>query len=196
MIEKNLPLSDSDIRPFLRSKLLQKHADESNTVIIDELGLCRGQVRVDVSVVNGLMHGYEIKSDRDSLRRLTAQSDLYGKVLDQATMVVGYRHLAEVLDILPVWWGVLLVQRSAHGLKLKTVRKPRNNPDRDPRSLVELLWFDDSIALLEARNAARGFRGKPRWIVWDRICELFSVDDIANAVRCQLKARAKQQVSV
>jgi hypothetical protein len=192
----DLVLGDSDIRPVLRSRLRLKHANDADTVIIEELGLCRGQVRVDVSVVNGLLHGYEIKSDRDSLRRLTAQTELYGKVLDRATMVVGYRHLAEILDTLPIWWGILLVQRSTHGLRLKTVRKPRNNPTRDPRSLVELLWFDNAMALLEERNAARGFRGKPRWIVWDRICELFCVKEIAKAVRDHLKARAKQQVSV
>jgi len=28
---------------------------------------------------NGLLHGYEIKSDRDSLRRLATQVDVYGK---------------------------------------------------------------------------------------------------------------------
>jgi hypothetical protein len=195
-MSNNLVLGDSDIRPVLRSRLRLKHANDTDTVVIEELGLCRGQVRVDVSVVNGLLHGYEIKSDRDSLRRLTAQTELYGKVLDRATVVVGCRHLAKVLDTVPIWWGILLIQRSANGLHFKTVRKPRNNPNRDPRSLVELLWFDEALALLEERNAARGFRGKPRWIVWDRVCELFGVNEIAKAVRGHLKARAKQQVPV
>ncbi len=193
---KTIILGDSDIRQVLRSKLLLKHATESDTVVIEELGLCRGQVRVDVSVVNGLLHGYEIKSDRDSLQRLSAQAELYGKVLDRATLVVGDRHLGEALDIVPGWWGILLVHRSANGLKFKTVRRPGNNPNRDPRALVELLWLDDAIALLEERDAARGFRGKPRWVVWDRVCELFGINEIAKAVRVHLKARAKKRVPV
>ena len=94
----NLLLGDAEIRSVLRSRLSQKHTRTSRTVFIEELGLCRGQVRVDLSVVNGLLHGYEIKSDRDSLRRLSGQVELYGKVFDRATLVVGERHLAEALD--------------------------------------------------------------------------------------------------
>ena len=66
--------------------------------MVDELGVCRGQVRIDVAVVNGRFHGYEIKSDRDSLRRLDGQVDLYSKVLDRATIVVGDRHFTEALN--------------------------------------------------------------------------------------------------
>lgn len=190
---KDTVLGDSEIRSVLRSQLSQKHACKSRTVFIEELGLCRGQVRVDLSVVNGLLHGYEIKSDRDSLRRLNGQIELYGKVFDRATLVVGERHLAEALDSVPEWWGVLLARRSAKGLQLKAMRAARSNPKKDPRALVELLWLDDALAMLEERDAARGYRGKARWIVWDRVCELCSLNEIAKAVRTQLKARAKKR---
>ena len=193
-MSNNLLLGDAEIRFVLRSRLSQKHANKSRTVFIEELGLCRGQVRVDLSVVNGLLHGYEIKSDRDSLRRLNNQVELYGKVFDRATLVVGERHLAEALDNVPAWWGILLAHRSANKLQIKTVRSPRSNPKKDPRALVELLWLDDALALLEERDAARGYRGKARWIVWDRVCELCSLNEIAKAVRTQLKARAKKRV--
>lgn len=195
-MSNNLLLGDAEIRFVLRSRLSQKHANKSRTVFIEELGLCRGQVRVDLSVVNGLLHGYEIKSDRDSLRRLNNQVELYGKVFDRATLVVGERHLAEALDNVPAWWGILLAHRSATKPQIKTVRSPRSNPKKDPRALVELLWLDDALALLEERDAARGYRGKARWIVWDRVCELCSLNEIAKAVRTQLKARAKKRVPV
>src|SRR3990172_9569406 len=94
-------LADSDIRPALKALLSGRHSKERGTFILDELGICRGQVRVDIAVVNGIVHGYEIKSDRDSLRRLGAQVDLYGKVLNRATLVVGQRHLKEALDVVP-----------------------------------------------------------------------------------------------
>jgi hypothetical protein len=195
-MSNNLALGDSEIRSVLRSSLSKKHAHTSRTVFIEELGLCRGQVRVDLSVVNGLLHGYEIKSDRDSFRRLRGQVELYGKVLDRATLVVGERHLDEALDNVPEWWGILLAHRSAKGLQLKTMRSPRSNPKKDPRALVELLWLEDALALLEKRDTARGFRGKARWIVWDRVCEICSLNEIARAVKIQLKARAKKRVPV
>lgn len=182
--------SDADIRPALRARLLARHAREADTTIIDELGLCRGQARVDVAVVNGLLHGYEIKSERDSLRRLDSQVEFYGRVLDRATLVVGDRHLTRALSLVPEWWGVLRIHPTAKGLRFKAVRRGRKNLCRNSRSLVELLWLDDAIALLEQRGAARGVRGKPRRIVWDRVCQSFDVDEIATAVRARLKARA------
>lgn len=195
-MNNNIILGDAEIRSILRSRLSKKHDPTSRTVFIEELGLCRGQVRVDLSVVNGLLHGYEIKSDRDSFRRLRGQVELYGKVFDRATLVVGERHLDEALNNVPEWWGILLAHQSAKGLQLKTIRTPRSNPKKDPRALVELLWLDDALALLEERDAARGYRGKARWIVWDRVCELCSLDEIAKAVRTQLKTRAKKRVPV
>jgi len=193
---KDIVLGDSEIRSLLRSRLSPKPTDRSRTILIEELVLCRGLVRVDLSVVNGRLHGYEIKSDRDSLRRLAAQAEIYGKVFDRATLVVGERHLAQARQGVPDWWGILLVRRSTNGLQLKTVRSPRNNPQKDPRALVELLWRDAAMALLEKLDAATGVRGKPRWMAWDRICTVCGVEEIGAAVRAQLKARAKKRVPV
>jgi hypothetical protein len=41
----------------------------------------------------------------------------------------------------------------------------------------------------------RGARGKPRELVWDRVCEHFDVTEIAAAVRERLKARATQRAA-
>jgi len=188
------PLRDTDIRPALCSHILDRLADVDDTAILEELGICRGQVRADLAVVNGQLHGYEIKSDRDTSRRLAGQADSYSKVFDRATLVVGEQLIAEALAAVPDWWGILQLRPSTTGLLFKTIRRARSNPRRDPRSLVEFLWLADAIALLEQRGVARGARGKPRRFVWDRICEHFDVDEIAAAVRNQLKARAGQQV--
>jgi hypothetical protein len=186
-------LGDPDIRPALRSNLVTRYADQADTVLVEELGVCGGRVRLDLVVVNGAIHGYEIKSDRDSLRRLDAQIDFYGKVLDRATLVAGERHLSGVLDLLPRWWGVLCAHQANRTLQFETVRRGQKNPGRDPRCLVEFLWLEDALALLETRDSARGVRGKPRRFAWDRICDRFSVDEIAAAVRAQLRARATTQ---
>jgi hypothetical protein len=114
-------------------------------------------------------------------------------VLDQATLVVGSRLLSEAVDVVPRWWGVLRVLSTPRGLEFRTIRRGRRNPQRNARAMVELLWFDHALALLEQHDAARGVRGKPRRFVWDRICDRFNVDEIAKAVREQLKARATLQ---
>jgi hypothetical protein len=49
--------------------------------MLDEFGLEHGEVRVDVAVINGELHGYEIKSERDTLERLPRQVKAYSAVL-------------------------------------------------------------------------------------------------------------------
>lgn len=181
---------DAEIRPALRSRVVEPMSVGENVAVIEELGICRGQVRVDLAVVNGRLDGYEIKSDRDSLRRLEGQVDLYSKVLDRATLVVGERHLAEAVDSLPAWWGVLRVDPVSGPMRFEVVRQGDPNPGRDPRALAELLWLEEALALLEAHGAARGVRGKPRRVVWDRVCETCGIEEIGRTVRDRLRARA------
>jgi hypothetical protein len=185
---------DAEIRPALRECLLRRHANQPDTVLIEELGLCRGKVRVDLAVVNGSLHGFEIKSDRDSLRRLAAQVDLYSQVLDRATLVVGERFAPFATSLVPAWWGVVRVSITASGLRFTTLRRSRLNPQRNARVLAELLWAGQALALLEERSAARGMRGKPRRVLWDRVCECLSVEEIAAAVRDRLKANSGSEV--
>jgi len=58
-------------------------------------------------VVNGKLHGYEIKSDADTLKRLPAQAEVYSAVFDLVTIVVGEHHLDTVRAIVPEWWGIV-----------------------------------------------------------------------------------------
>ncbi len=185
-------LSDSAIRSVLRARL-QEQDSAPDTVLIEELGLLRGHVRLDIAVVNGLIHGYEIKSDRDSLRRLRTQVHVYGKILDRATLVVGGRFLSAAPRLVPAWWGLLHAHDSRNGIRIDRLRPARRNPQRDPRMLVELLWLNDAVRLLELRGVARGVRHKPRRVVWDHVCAHFGIDDIASAVRLRLKARAMRR---
>ena len=61
-------MRDADVRLVLKHALVARYG-ETDTIIVEELGLCRGSVRADIAVINGLMKGFEIKSDRDTLQR-------------------------------------------------------------------------------------------------------------------------------
>lgn len=177
-------MDDPGIRRLLRPWLRRQHPGDSR--VIDELGLCRGQVRVDVAVVGELVHGYEIKSDRDNLRRLPAQVKVYSQVLDRATLVVGQAHYERASALIPVWWGLV---RILAGAGLEVVREPGGNPSLDKRALVELIWRPQALELLEQRGAARGVRGRTRPAIWDRVCAVLTTDEVADVVRRQLKKR-------
>ena len=67
--------NDVEIRLALHSKL-KPYRTAPNTIVVDELGLSHAKARIDVAVINGCVHGYEIKSSLDTLNRLPAQLEL------------------------------------------------------------------------------------------------------------------------
>lgn len=186
----NEMLRDSDIRPALRRLLRELEAASSDSVMIEELGLSKGAVRVDVAVVNGIMHAYEIKSDADSLRRLDRQAAHYGKCFDRVSLVLGPKHLELARKAVPSWWGLLRVTPGENGPVIRVLRKGRQNPAREARALIELLWREETLALLERKGVAEGLRSKPREVLWDRAAEVLALEEISVAVRAHLKANA------
>ncbi len=181
---------DPEIRGALARELRRSRVLAGHAVAVQELGLCRSEVLVDVAVVNGRLHGFEIKSDFDTLRRLEGQARTYGLVLDRATLVVGARHLERARSLVPDWWGLMLVEGDGPKPAVSSIRPPADNPARCARALAELLWMNETRVLLERRGAIRGCSGKPRRVLWDRLCEVYSLREIASFVRAQLKVRA------
>lgn len=184
------PIRDADVRPALRRYLQREESASPDMLLIEELGLCQGRARIDLLTVSGVLHGYEIKSNRDRLTRLASQAATYSRVLDRVTLVVCPEHVEAALQLVPKWWGLLLVRGSLQAVSLDPIRPAAKNPDQDPRALVELLWRDEALELLAHHNATAGVRSKRRPAVWDRVCEVLDVAEIRSAVRHRLKTRA------
>ena len=68
---QSAPMTTNDkiIRAALKGELERLHAGDDKLRIVEEFGIEHGAIRIDIAVVNGLLHGYEIKSDRDTLLR-------------------------------------------------------------------------------------------------------------------------------
>lgn len=166
-----------------------RYIQDPDTLVVDELGLRHGRARVDVAVVNGEIHGYEIKSDRDTLQRLPEQVRIYGSVLDYTTLVVGPRHSERALPLLPEWWGVERVEADREEVRFSTFRAAQRNPTPDPVGIAKLLWRSEALALLEEIGAANGVRSKPRAEVYARLAEAVPLEWLQASVRRLLKSR-------
>lgn len=176
--------NDSMIRAVLRKKLEKKHAKDKRVRIIDELGLHHGDARVDIAVVNGVMHGYEIKSDQDTLFRLPEQVQIYNSVFDKMTLVVGKSHLYEAIKMIPDWWGVVIAKADANGnVTFNTIRKEENNKEQDQVSVARLLWREEALRILEDINEARGFRSKPKDIIYTKLSTTLDQKTLNKKVR-------------
>lgn len=183
-------MNDHQLRRALKSKVLARHAKDPDTRIFEELGLRHGLARVDIAVVNGSIHGYELKSDKDNLKRLPHQINIYNSVLDKITLVAGHRHANEAINLVPAWWGIKIARLTSRGgLEFENHRRARRNPSVDPLSVCKLLWRDEALTLLDELGEAEGVRHKPRAIVYSRLSQVADLGNLQERVRRQLKSR-------
>lgn len=182
-------MREIDIRNALRNQVRSQHAHEPDTLILDELGLCQGISRVDIAAVNGSLHGYEIKSPKDTLQRLPSQMDVYGKSLDYVTLVTAKEHLLKAQKIVPEWWGLVIPLRQGSTVDFELVREPERNYEVDRFALVQLLWRDETLRELERLGMDRGVRSKSKQVLWDRLASCIELQELGIIVRTTLKCR-------
>ena len=176
--------TDKIIRESLKIKLIETYKNDSHIKIIDELGVDHGTNRVDIAVVNGFIHGYEIKSDKDTLLRLPDQMTAYNSIFDKVTLVVGKTHLLEALNIIPDWWGIILAKPSEDGsVVFNTIREAYKNSEQDELSMAKLLWRNEALNILEKRNAAKGLRSKPRRFIYEKLATILDKETLGNEIR-------------
>lgn len=188
-------LGDCDIRPVLKHQIIRVFAG-TNTIIVDELPICWGDCRVDIAVINCSIHGYEIKSDRDTLNRLPSQIEFYNKIFDYITLVCSYRLVANAKKMIPEFWGIQTPVKDSNacgGIRLEIEREPGHNNYVEIRNLVELTRKEEAINILAERGLARGYRSKPRWDIWDRMIEIIEHEELKGAVKKCLKSRQWQR---
>lgn len=182
---------DIDVRMAVRAKLAQQHAGDDSTRIVEEMGIWSGAVRVDVAVINGELCGYELKSDSDTLKRLPTQAEMYGKVFDRVTLVVGERLHKRALATIPEWWGCQVVALKDGVAILTDIREANKNPKIDPDILVQLLLKTEAIEILETVGLDKGWRSKKASDICARLIREIHAEDLASYVRTALKRRPK-----
>lgn len=183
---------DKDIRNAVKEKVIKQHLDDPSTLVVEELGLNYGKNRVDIAVVNGELHGYELKSDSDNLIRLPAQIVSYSAVMDKVTLVVGKKHAEEAIPMIPDWWGVKIATMGDTGkIKLNTARRNRVNKNIEPLELIKLLWKEELIILLSTRiNIDWRIKKLKRKDIYQLVIDTFTLDEIRYAVRTTMKSRS------
>ncbi|HHW36803.1 MAG TPA: sce7726 family protein [Bacillales bacterium] len=182
-------LRDNDIRKVLISELYSRYSNDNDTRIVNEMGVLHGQSRVDVAVINGIFHGYEIKSESDNLLRLPSQINDYNKVFDRVTIVVQRNYLDSVRNMIPKWWGIMLVTKNKNAFNIREVRQGRLNNDVDPYSLSHLLWREEALAILKEKGLQKGYLSKPRKEIYEKLSNSLEINELRKLVSKQLRLR-------
>ena len=124
-----MALDDKQIRRALLGEL----SKDKELEIYQEFVLPSSKARADIVTVGEIFTGYEIKSDKDSLQRLSTQIPEYDVYLEKNYIVVGEKYSSKIKDYIPEYWGIIVVSEDKddnnnHQLKIKTVRKAKKNP--------------------------------------------------------------------
>jgi hypothetical protein len=187
-------LHDADIRASLINHLRELYSNDPNTRILQEFGLCEGTVRIDVAVVNGLLIGYEIKSDSDTLERLPIQQEIYSQIFNRIVVVVGTPHTFKVARLVPQWWGIWQSITSSGEVIFEVIREPQQNPNINPLSLVKCLWRDEALGILKDNGLADGLEKAKRSIIREKLATALSCDELNLVVCNHLKARVNWNI--
>lgn len=182
-------MRDIDIRRELRREMTLQHGGDPETLVIEELGLCQGLARIDLAVINGSIHGYEIKSEQDTLNRLPSQTQTYNRVFDYVTVVTSRKHAEKIAQMVPNWWGISIAIPSESGVLLMKKRQAKKNRKTDSFALAQLLWRDEAVDALVSVGV-KGIRSKPRQLLWRRLSLDIPREELGRIVRTRLKQRS------
>ena len=166
---------------------LAKQADTHQVSLIEELRLHGGEVRADLVLVEQ-MHCFEIKSEADSLARLINQGSRYGWVFDRVTLVMAPCHVAKAMELLPPWWGAMVVDSQTG--TLQCLREAGLNVRHKASSLASILNREEALEVLRRGGQLKGWRSKSLYLIQQHIAQAFELDEIKEHIRDALLARA------
>jgi hypothetical protein len=175
---------EAQVRERLRGEVLATAPKPSEAVY--EFWVPTTNTRADVAVIGTAIAAFEIKTERDTLKRLARQVAAYGRLFDQCTAVLAERHLDAAVEIVPDWWGLLVIPAEPDAV-FRTVRPPQPNHHVDAEIVVRLLWREEVHALL-AELGAEPHRGAGRSTMWAQLLKLVDLESLKLSV-CQTLLR-------
>lgn len=106
-----------------------------------------GKSKADIVILNGTATVYEIKSERDTLARLSSQIADYKKVFAKVNVVCSEDHADGVLAQVPECVGVM---KLARWNRISTLREGKDcAAETDPIFILDSLRASEAIALLK-----------------------------------------------
>lgn len=182
-------MRDFEIRQHLKVLHLHDYYCDRESKVVDELELPVTGTRIDVAVINGSFHGFEIKGASDTLSRLQYQIEGYTKVFDYLAVVSEKKYLDKIIELVPEWVSVIECVNDNGYISLSEVQHGSRNIDTNPFFQAKMLWKEEMINLLSNHNIK--FRKSDRtWLLCEAIVNNFDKQSVSNHVRTILKNRA------
>jgi hypothetical protein len=115
-----------------------------NVVVMDEFRA--SDSRADVVAVNGTSIAYEVKTDLDSLDKLSKQLDTYQTIFDEIWVATTPTLCSKVIAMAPPYVGIAVL---GGNMRLKTSRKAASNRQHvSPEHIFDCMRREEYVAAL------------------------------------------------
>lgn len=180
-------MKDYQIRAILHKTELTKFHKDKASKVVEEMKIPAAQARIDIAVINGSLHGYEIKGASDTLQRLPNQVLAYSYIFDYLTIITEAKYQEKIIRMVPNWVGVSLCD-SLECKGFSVVQDAKPNPDKNKFYVAKLLWHDELVEVLSELNIS--FKKKSRnWILCEILSQNTEMEILSNIVREKIKKR-------
>ncbi|PQJ10132.1 hypothetical protein CJD36_015660 [Flavipsychrobacter stenotrophus] len=181
-------MKDPHIRQILQRTELSKYINDPHSKVVHEMKLPVASARIDMAVINGSLHAYEIKSASDSLQRLPNQIAAYSLVFDYLTVVTEEKYIEKIIALVPDWVGVAVCSDTVGEEEFKEIKSPLLNKNKKAFYLAKLLWNDELIKILTEQNIPFGKRDR-NWLLCESLASGLDIATLSDVVRKTLKER-------
>lgn len=131
-------------RSALTHKILLGRHSLQTASMINEFRV--GDCKADVVILNGSTTVYEIKSERDSLKRLQRQVAAYAEVFARVNVIAAASHIPAVVEGVPDFVGILCLNRRG---RISTVREAEDRPHQtSPSAIFNSIRTNEARAIL------------------------------------------------
>lgn len=187
-------MKDPCIRKLIKDKQLFSFLSDSTSKVVEEFSLPVAKARIDIAVINGSLHGYEIKSASDTLQRLPSQIEAYTKVFDYLSIVTENKYHERIVESIPSWIGIIVCNDKNGIQTIKQIRKPKLNKNKEGVFIAKLLWREELIDILNAHRIP--YRKKDRnWLLCETLSSNLDIKTLSSIVREKLKGRIDWRIN-
>jgi hypothetical protein len=124
----------------------------NDAILINEMVVANWSRRTDLTVVNGKLHAFEIKSDLDNLQRLNGQVTTYISRFDKVTVVTTPRFINAIKQIIPdevELWEISEVNSETY---IRVIKKGRTKLVTNKRILCGFLLKNELVTFLRKND--------------------------------------------
>lgn len=163
---------------------------------LQEVSLAYNRTSIDVvGMRDGVLCGFEIKSQADTLELLNLQAGRYRRYFEKLYLVGAESHLEGARQVLPRYWGIWAVRPSASGVhivrKTPPAQSARANRHQKGAPLAALMRKTELVDVLQPIEPGRRFAELTRTQLALLCAELLDIREIERSVFEALHARAR-----